>query len=165
EGARTDVMVDGASAAPLGYVLTGRRRWGDTLGVIGLALEPGVALPTLLPSLLRALQARALELPAFKPDDPPAARISFALFGSHPVYDTLGAGLTAAEEPPYAWYVRVPDLPRLIRRIAPTLERRLAESIASGFSGELKLNFYRAGLRLAFEQGRLVAAEEFRAAG
>jgi hypothetical protein len=165
EGWRTQMIVGASGADVAGYALTSRKRWGDALGVIGVALEPGVALPSLLPSLLRALQTQALELPAFKPDAPPAARISFALFGSHPLYDALSAGMTAAVEPPYAWYVRVPDLARLIRRIAPALERRLAGSSASGYSGELKLNFYRSGLRLGFEQGRLVDAEDYRGAG
>ena len=153
-------------AAPVGYLLTNRRRHGDRLGVIGMALEPGVALPTLLPSLLRALQALALAMPPFRPHQPEvAARISFGLFGSHPLYDALGAGLTADVEPPYAWYVRVPDLPRLIRRIAPALERRLANSSASGYTGELTLNFFRSGLRLVFDQGQLTDAADFRGEG
>ena len=29
------------------------------------------------------------------------------------------------EEPPYAWYVRVPDMPAFLRHIAPVLEARL----------------------------------------
>ncbi|MEO7913506.1 MAG: GNAT family N-acetyltransferase, partial [Roseiflexaceae bacterium] len=124
----------GEHTRPVGYLLTNRRRHGDRLAVIGMALEPGVALPVLLPSLLHALQAQALVMPSSKPDGPPAARISFALFASHPVYDALGASLTADIEPPYAWYVRVPDLPQFIRRIAPALERRLAGSSASGYT-------------------------------
>ena len=59
----------------------------------------------------------------------------------------------------YAWYLRVPDLPGFLRHIAPALERRLAQSLAAGHTGELKLNFYREGLRLAFEGGRLAAIE------
>jgi hypothetical protein len=57
--------------------------------------------------------------------------------------------------------VRVPDLPALIRRIAPALERRLAGSPASGYTGELRLDFYRGGLRLAFEGGCIGAAENW----
>jgi hypothetical protein len=39
------------------------------------------------------------------------------------------------------------------------LEQRLAGSILPGYSGEFKISFYRDGLRLVFEQGRLKAAE------
>ena len=59
----------------------------------------------------------------------------------------------------YAWYLRVSDLLGFLRHIAPALERRLAESVAAGHTGELKLNFYREGLRLAFESGRLAAID------
>jgi hypothetical protein len=153
-------------ATPVGYLMTKRRRHRDRLDVVGMALEPGVALPTLLPSLLRALQALALALPRFRPHQPEvAARLSFELFGSHPLYDALGPELTADIEQPYAWYVRVPDLPRFIRCIAPALERRLAASSACGYTGELTLNFFRSGLRLVFAQGRLTDAADFRAEG
>jgi hypothetical protein len=39
------------------------------------------------------------------------------------------------------------------------LERRLAESALVGHTGDLKISFYRSGLRLAFEAGRLVQVE------
>ena len=76
----------------------------------------------------------------------------------HPAYEALG-NLGATYDPPYAWYVRVPDLPRFVRHIAPQLERRLADSVAAGHTGELKLNFYRYGVRLKFEQGRLESVD------
>jgi hypothetical protein len=63
--------------------------------------------------------------------------------------------------PPYAFYMRVPDLPAFVARIGPVLERRLADSVAPGHTGELLLSFYRSGLRLRFEDGRLAAAEPF----
>jgi hypothetical protein len=92
-----------------------------------------------------------------RPNTPPASKIAFGLEGAHPVYDALGSMATV--EAPYGWYVRVPDLPLFIRHIAPVLERRLAGSVTSGYTGELRFDFYRGGLRLAFEQGRLTVAE------
>lgn len=62
---------------------------------------------------------------------------------------------------PYAWYVRIADLPAFIRRIGPVLEQRLAASVVTGYSGELRLNFYRGGLRLVFADGRLTLAEDW----
>ena len=81
----------------------------------------------------------------------------------HPVYDAFGDRLPRTV-PPYAWYLRVPDLPRFLRRIAPALERRLAESPLAGHCGELKVNFYRDGLRLAFDRGCLTAVEPWQPA-
>ncbi len=57
--------------------------------------------------------------------------------------------------------MRVPDLPARIRRVAPALEQRLAVSPASGNTGELRLDFYRGGLRLAFEGGRMAVAQSW----
>jgi predicted acetyltransferase len=80
--------------------------------------------------------------------------INFRLGEVHPVHDALGSQLEKWHKP-YAWYIRVPDLPRFLRHISPALERRLAESVMAGHSGKLRLNFYRSTLTLLFEQGRL----------
>ena len=74
----------------------------------------------------------------------------------------LGDELDRAKEPPYAWYVRVKDLPAFLMHIAAALEKRLAASPVAGYTGEIKLDFYRGGLRMVFEQGRLTAAENWR---
>ena len=39
------------------------------------------------------------------------------------------------------------------------LERRLAGPIAAGHTGELKLSFYRSGLRIVMDSGRLATIE------
>ncbi|MFL5801558.1 MAG: GNAT family N-acetyltransferase [Roseiflexaceae bacterium] len=161
EGWNIQMIVDAAGRA-LGYVLPKRLRWGSRLGVAGFALEPGRSYVAVLPSVLRALQAHAERAPASKPDAPPADRLIFGLEAAHPAYDALGS-LGATYDPPYAWYVRVPDLPGFMRHIAPALERRLVDSAVAGHSGELKLTFYRGGLRMRFEEGRLIEAEDWRA--
>jgi hypothetical protein len=51
--------------------------------------------------------------------------------------------------------VRIPDEPAFVRRVAPSLEVRLAHSPLAQHSGELVLGDYRKGLRLSFERGRL----------
>jgi hypothetical protein len=67
----------------------------------------------------------------------------------------LGDSVAPKYDQPYAWYVRVPDLPGFLRLLAPALERRLAASALAGHTGELLLDLYRGGLRLAFAEGRL----------
>ncbi len=155
------VAARATEARPCGYVATARRRpllRDDDLEVLALAVEPETALPALVPSLLRALRALA---PAV-PEAPPLARLVFSLGRSHPVYALFGPRLAPTPRRRYAWYVRVPDLPGFVRHVAPALERRLAASPAAGYSGALHLDFYQSGLRLALEQGRLVAVEEWR---
>jgi hypothetical protein len=71
--------------------------------------------------------------------------------------------LTFAETPyPYAWYLRVADLPAFLRHITPTLESRLRASAEAGYTGELTLDFYRGGLRLVFDRGTLTTIEDWR---
>jgi hypothetical protein len=63
---------------------------------------------------------------------------------------------------PYAWYLRVSDLPAFLNHIKPALEKRLAESIAVGHSHEIKSSFYRDGLRLVLERGKLTTIESWK---
>jgi len=63
----------------------------------------------------------------------------------------------------YAWYIRAASPARLIREIAPVLERRLAGSGANGYTGDLKIQFFDLnGLHLRFAGGRLVEATDLR---
>jgi hypothetical protein len=73
----------------------------------------------------------------------------------------MGALAVAPEKGPYAWYVRVPDVVAFLKHIAPVLEKRLANSEAAGYTGDLKIDFYRGGLRMVFEKGRLVTVENW----
>jgi hypothetical protein len=161
EGWRVMMIADAAKSA-VGYLLRSRRRWGEAVRVAALWVDEGVPLVGVLPSVMRALRVQAETMPTMlRPNTPPPSKIAFGLEGAHPVYDALGA--LASVDPPYGWYVRVPDLPRFIRQIAPALERRLAGSIAAGYTGDLRIDFYRGGLRLAFDRGRIAAAEHWNA--
>ena len=78
----------------------------------------------------------------------------FMLGAEHPVYKTLGRDLPVVIAP-YAYYMRVADLPGFLNHIKPALENRLVESIAAGHSREIKISFYRDGLRIMIEKGKL----------
>ena len=83
----------------------------------------------------------------------------FALGAEHPAYDAFAGRLPDVQEP-YAWYVRVPDVAGFLLYIAPALEKRLANSIAVGHTGELRINRYSHMLVLTFEGGKLTGVEE-----
>jgi len=78
----------------------------------------------------------------------------FMLGAEHPAYEASGDRLPSIRDP-YAWYLRVPDLPGFLNHIKPALEKRLADSVGAHSSCELKLNFYRNGVRLVIEDGLL----------
>jgi hypothetical protein len=72
----------------------------------------------------------------------------------HPAFQAA-PHLLPERKDPYAWYLRLPDLPAFMRLITPVLEQRLAASIAPGYTGVIHLNFYYSGIKLSFLNGRL----------
>ena len=148
------IETDGGES--IGLLVTRPYLWKSTVTVLRYELVSGFPWNEVTPSVVRALwtkgtvmaQETGQELLAF----------TFGLGSEHPVYEVFQSGLPRARAP-YAQYVRVPDLAGFVRLIAPALERRLAESVLRGYSGELKLNFYRSGLRLTFKTGSLVDVE------
>lgn len=160
-GPRLQMIVDGDGSV-CGYVAVSPRRGGRDIWVRELYLYPHISLPAALPVLLRILRAYGETVPVLKPDTPPLTEIEFSLGRTHPIYELLGEEMAPRHEPPYAWYIRIPDVPAFIRHIAPVLEQRLSDSVLNGYTGELKMDFYRSGLRLAFDDGKLTAAESWR---
>ena len=154
------IIIDRAGMA-VGFLLTPVVRWGKQMEVYALEVRPEVNLQAVLPPILRALAVQGQQLQA-KPGAGPLHEISFTLGVTHPMYDVLGDALTTRRVPPYAWYVRVPDVPRFLRHIAPVLERRLLESPLGRYSGELHITLYRGGLHLVFQGGTLKLAEFWR---
>jgi hypothetical protein len=160
--ARLHMIVDEAGATA-GYCGLAAKRWDKDLEVFALQLDAHVNWAAASPALLRAFCDYAQQLPAVKDDLKPFSEISFNLGRSHPIYDVLGQGVASVYDPPYAWYLRVPDVPAFIRHIAPVLEARLAKSIATAFTGDLCIDMYNSGLRLQFDRGKLAAVEPWRA--
>ena len=153
------LMLLDAQGAVQGYVAFHARRFNAAVRVDLMGISTEVQWRDVLPSFLRGLHDYGLQMPTSRADVEPFSRIDFMFGREHPVYDVLGSALLPHEERCYAWYVRIADLPAFLRHIAPVLERRLAGSLMVGYTGELKIDCYRHGLRLAFEQGRFIAAE------
>ncbi|MGN6814314.1 MAG: GNAT family N-acetyltransferase [Thermomicrobiales bacterium] len=157
---RLRALIDPAGA-PAGYVRTNSRARKGRLTVWDLAFQDGVPVRPAALAALRALRTLAsTQLAA--PDDPPFKSLFLLLGDAHPLYSVLGESIIPGVERAYAWYVRVPDLPALVRHLAPALERRLAASSLAGYDGDLPLDFYRGGLRLTFNKGQLTNAEPWR---
>ncbi len=154
------LLIEDTKALVCGYVLHRSRRWGSVLDILNVGLADGNSYVTLIRPLLRLLREVAPAVPLMLGRDAVAPnKLEFGLGATHPLYDALAHELTSHANPPYAWFVRVPDLPGFVRHIAPALERRLPGTAAEGFSGEVPISFYRGGVRLVFEQGRLTTAE------
>lgn len=155
-------IIEAAGGEPVGFLRHGSSVWGNFIAATAYELTPGVSWGAVTPSVLRYLWATGERLAEER------KRTDFSAFGfmmgtEHPVYDTIPDRLPRKPNI-YAWYVRVPDMPGFLRHVSPVLERRIAESYHVGHTGELKLNFYRDGVRLAFENGRLTTCEAWKPA-
>ncbi len=153
-------IIETAAGEPLGVLAHGAFLENGLMGVSWIELKPGVSWLPIIPPLLRFMHATAEAYAAR--DGKPFEVLSFWMGPEHPLNQVAQDRLPHVRRP-YAWYLRVPDLPAFLRHIAPALEARLARSWAVGHTGDLKLDFYRDGLRLVFEGGRLTAVEKWMA--
>ena len=154
------VIIETPSGEPLGFlahspVITA----GSLLTASACELKPGVSWLAVTPSVIRYMLAAGEARAAAQRDHDAAAPVTCEGFGfwlgaSHPLYEGAGDRLPRVREP-YAWQIRVPDVLKFLRHIAPVLERRLAASVAAGHTGELRVSAYRNGIKLRFEHGRL----------
>ena len=124
-------------------------------------LKSGVSWLEVTPTVVRYLWAKGQEYA--KRDGGECNSFGFILGTTHPAYEALGNHLPSVRDP-YAWYLRVPDIRGFLDHIRPVLEKRLAESIAAGHSCEIRLSFYRSGLRMMIEHGKITAIESWKPA-
>jgi GNAT acetyltransferase-like protein len=135
--------------------------WMGNTGVTALwyELKPGVSWLAVTPTVIRHLWNKGQEYS--KREGKPCTSFGFMLGQEHAVYKALGRNLPDVRTP-YAYYMRVADLVRFLNHIKPALEKRIAASIAAGHSREIKISFYRDGLRLLMEKGRLAVIESWK---
>lgn len=124
-------------------------------------LKPGISWLVTTPSVARYLWSKGQEFAARDGGDITA--FGFLLGAKHPAYEALGDRLSTVRDP-YAWYLRVPDVCGFLDPIKPVLEKRLAESLATNHSRELRISFYRTGLQMKIERGRISAIEPWKPA-
>ncbi|KAF9313485.1 hypothetical protein BG003_005123 [Podila horticola] len=124
-----------------------------------------------------AKKAEANEFPAIeedakgKKDEVPApartiSSIGISLDAQHPVYKLLEPQ-SEPFGPKHRFYTRIPSYATFIQRVAPTLERRIAESHLAGITATLRFNFFRkvegaAGkqLEIVIADGKIVSASD-----
>jgi hypothetical protein len=99
----------------------------------------------------QALIKKALEWPGLE-------KLGIGTFRNNPLTRWV-ASLGPGRRPSYANYVRIIDPALAFRQLGPEFESRLAASTLAGLSREVELGFYRFGVALTFEEGKLVKVE------
>lgn len=149
------IIEPASGGEPAGLLAYARKLWAGDVGVRLYEVKAGVPWLAPTPSVMRCLDAVG-EAYAER-DGVVYEGIRFELGESHPLYETVPERLPRIGRP-YAWFIRVPDLPAFLGQIAPALEARLASSPQAGYSGEMTISFFRSGLRLRFAEGRIAVA-------
>lgn len=149
-------LIEARDGSPVGYLAHPWFAWGTTQVATEYQLAEDVSYLAVTPSVLRYL--RTIGQSNAQARERTLQTVGLTLGTDHLAY-RAAASLLPVETKPYAFYVRVPDLPAFLTRIAPVLERRLRDSAAAGHTGELKISFYRGGVRMVFEQGKLACVE------
>ena len=147
---------------------------GEPIGVImyamvtpideGVILRAEMSEPRYWRDATRSLLCEVVELAQKASDADPdpereIKRIRQDLQPDHPIYIFDDGALGQPPERQYGWYVRVPDIASFIRKIAPALERRVAGSIHSGYSGSMKIQLHRSGISVEFNDGEVSNVE------
>ncbi len=152
-------VIETLAGEPLGYLSLAYGLWQTVFGLKQFELKPGVGWPEVSLAVMRYVYRYGQELAQKQGRE--LQMILFQLGAKHPAYDALKGRLPGYRKP-YAWYIRVPNLPGFLRLIIPVLEERLQASTFTGYTGDLKISFYRWGLCMVFEQGRLKSMENAR---
>ncbi len=150
-------IIEDGMHLPVGYFAVPSIKWGNTTAITAYELIPGADWFKVTAAVVRWLWQFGVQQAEAQGQLQQA--FGFWLGESHPVYQVYENQLPRVREP-YAWFIRVPDLAKFISTITPALDQRLSQSIMNCYSGELKLDFYRKGLKLVFEQGHLSAVED-----
>ncbi len=154
-------IIETSDGEAVGFLAHPNVRWGNSFLASRYELKPGTSWWSVTPTVLRYLKTVGAELAPYassSPDPTPFTTVGFLLGTEHPAY-TVAADWLLGTRRPWAWYIRVPDVPDFLSTIAPVLEERLAASALVGHSGTLTLSFYRDGVKLVLEGGRLVSIE------
>ena len=150
-------VIEDEESERVGYMHHNPYLNGTWMAAVAYELKPGVSWLAVTPSVVRYLWDTGKDYA--KRDDKTCTAFALWLGAEHPAYEAFAGRLPASREP-YAWYIRVPDVPGFIHHIAPALEKRLAGSIAVGHTGKLRINRYSNMLVLNFERGKLTGVDE-----
>jgi hypothetical protein len=150
-------VIETAGGERVGFLAHPSRLWQNKVGATLYELSLGTSWLAITPAVVRYLWAVGEEWATRDPKQE-LDQFAFWLGAEHPAYQVFGDQLPETRQP-YAWYLRVANLPRFLRHLAPVLERRLADSHLPGHTAQLHISFYRDGLRFKFENGHLIAVE------
>lgn len=154
-------MIETLDGKPVGYFSTVPVLYEGKVYIRGLELAEGISWLKAADPILRQIRKTGngyTERTAVEKKPNKMIGYCFDLGEDHPIYHLIPEKMPLIQDP-YAYYIRVADLPGFLQMISPVLEERLARSYMPGYTDVLRLNFYRSGVQMSFEDGRIKAVE------
>ncbi len=140
------------SKEPVGYFAQSPTLGSSGVRAFHYELAPGISWLEVTPYVIRSYGMPARSIAEGK--IVPVPLIAFCWAQSIPLMMYWENQVIIGGQP-YAWYLRVPDVAGFLNHIKPVLEKRLANSIACGHSGEYLLGMFPKGVRLILGNGRI----------
>lgn len=150
--AKTAVIIEDEAGSPIGFTSFVARPEFESAEVSMLEFVELPMFRELTQPFLKSFRSLLEQVPENKGKS--VQHLSVKLSEAHPAQAFLGKPFVR-EGRGYSWYIRTPDLPKLLMLIAPKLEERLVDTVFEGLTAEKVLNFYRSGLVLKFENGKI----------
>ncbi len=150
----TLAIIETPAGEAIGWLELNPRLYGGTLAMLNVEIVPGISWLAVAPSVCRHALAVGQQLA-----DAAGQRFQrLSMRGEdHPLFHAFPERFVALHRANWNAYMRVPDIAAFLRHIGPVIEDRLARSVAVGHTGQLTLHWYRDGVQLTFERGRLMA--------
>ena len=105
----------------------------------------------LMPGILRQLWDLATKENQGRPPED----VKLYLGREHPAYQPINNTTRLRRGEMQCLYIRVADVVDFLRHIAPALEKNLAASSVSDFTGKLQITMFRSGLEIDLKCGRI----------
>jgi hypothetical protein len=154
-------VIEDLNGKSCGFFIHPEFTWGDMMPLQWYEILPDFPWMEVTPSVTRYLGNVYEHYQPEHAEKKPFGAFGFWLGEDHPVYHVIPDSLPHVRKP-YAWYLRLTDVPDFLRLITPVLEKRLAESYLAGYTGEVKTTFYQDGLHLVLEKGRMTTIEAWK---
>jgi hypothetical protein len=152
------IITRSATGEPVGYLAHPWYNMDTGMAARALELKPGVSWLEVTPAVMRYLWQTGATYKKYNGVEINRTTFGFRFGTEHPVYQVF-RDLLPKKRDPYAFFMRVPDLPRFLRTIAPAMEQHIVASNITGYSGTVKIGFYRSGIQLMFKDGKMTTVE------
>jgi hypothetical protein len=145
-------VVETADGEVIGWFVHPFWKWEGRMHCYTFWLLPGHSYRAVTPCVAEALLHFA-EHDAQGYDEP-IKTLFWELGDKHPLYDAYAKEMSDTV-PPFAWYIRVPDIAGFVDFLRPVLDRRLEQSAFAGHTGTVTINGFTWGMRLTIDRGRV----------